>query len=220
MRTRLAVAICLLLFSPSIGVVAQDQSPSRVVRASLVEGDVTYLRSDLDRWVDLGVNTPILEGDKIWLGRDGRAEIEFEDGSTVRLAQNSVIEFTRLGPYDASRQVEIQFNKGLATFEVISSEGAFTVVTPFFSARVTRSANFRVEVNSDDSGRVVVFEGRTEIESRAGSLSLDKGETVSFLSSDPDRYYLGTNYEPDDWDRWNSERDDFLVSARTNSHLS
>ena len=214
MRARLAVSVFVLLFSLSLNVAAQDQFPSRVLRASLIEGDVTYLRSDLDKWLDLNINTPILEGDKIWVGRDGRAEIEFEDGSKVRLAQNSVIEFTRLGPYDTSRQVEIQLNKGLATFDVISAEGAFSVATPLFSARVANAANFRVEVDSDDSGRVVVFEGRTEIESRAGSLLLDKGETVSFLSSDPDRYYLGTNYEPDDWDRWNTERDDFLASGR------
>ena len=219
MCARSAVSFCLVLFSLSLKVVAQDHFPSRLLRASLIEGDVTYLRSDLDKWVDLNINTPILEGDKIWAGRNGRAEIEFEDGSTVRLAQNSVIEFSRLGPYDATRQVEIQLNKGLATFAVTSVAGAFSVATPLFSARVARSADFRVEVDSEGSGRVVVFEGRAEIGSQAGNLFLDKGETVSFFSSDPSRYYLGTNYEADDWDRWNSERDDLLARARSNPHL-
>jgi hypothetical protein len=36
--------------------------------------------TDLDRWVDLSVNTPVLEGDKIGLA-GWQSEVEFENGS-------------------------------------------------------------------------------------------------------------------------------------------
>ena len=40
-------------------------------------------------------NLPVIEGSKLKT-EDGVAEVEFEDNSTVRLAQNSVVEFPRL----------------------------------------------------------------------------------------------------------------------------
>ena len=40
-------------------------------------------------------NLPVIEGSKLKTG-DGVAEVEFEDNSTVRLAQNSEVEFPRL----------------------------------------------------------------------------------------------------------------------------
>ena len=220
MRARLLVSVWLFLSLFVLRGLAQDQLQSRVLRASLIEGDVTYLRSDLDQWIDLNVNTPLLEGDKVWVGRDGRAEIEFEDGSRVRLAQNTIIEFTHLGLYDGdSRQAEIQFSGGLATFDVVSESGTLNIATPLFLLQVAKPAQFRVEVESDGSSHVVTFEGRVQIESQQGNLFLDKGEDVRFLSDDPDRYYLGTNYQPDEWDRWNSERDEHLSTLKSKSTL-
>jgi hypothetical protein len=212
-------SVCLFLLLPSSELPAQESSKSQILRASLIEGDVTYWRSDLDRWVDLGANAPILEGDRIWVGRDGRAEIEFESGSTLRLAQNSGIEVARLGRREDSGQVEIQLSGGLATFDVASEETAFQLTTPLFSARVFKTAKFRAEVDSDGSGRLVVFEGSLEIESQQTKLILGKGETLQLLSSDPDRYYLGTNYESDEWDNWNSERDEYLAKIRRDANI-
>ena len=40
-------------------------------------------------------NLPVTEGDRLKTG-DGVAEVEFEDNSTVRVAQNSLVEFPRL----------------------------------------------------------------------------------------------------------------------------
>jgi hypothetical protein len=219
MRLSSLASTCLFLFLSGSDLLAQGPIKSQVLRASLIEGDVTYWRSDLDKWVDLGANAPILEGDKIWVGRDGRAEIEFESGSTIRLAQNSGIEIARSGRQEDSGQVEVQLSGGLATFEVSSEERIFLVTAPLFSARTFKAANFRAEVDSDGSGRLVVFAGALEIESQQSKLILGKGETLQLLGSDPDRYYLGTNYEFDEWDKWNSERDEYLAEIRRDTNI-
>ena len=96
MRTRLLLLLLVsLAVAPAPLHAAEAQEP-RLLRISLLEGDVTYQRTDLDRWVDLSINTPILEGDKIWVGRGGRAEVEFENGSFARLSENTIVEFSRL----------------------------------------------------------------------------------------------------------------------------
>ena len=108
MRSKTIPAILVCLFCFSILANGADTSQPRMLRVSLVQGDVTYQRTDLDKWVDLSINTPILEGDRIWVGRDGRIELEFEDGSTIRLAENSSVELSHLGSYSDSTSIQIQ----------------------------------------------------------------------------------------------------------------
>ncbi len=93
----LPVIIFCLLFAGAAGL-AEDLPQARILRASLVEGDVTYQRPDLDRWIDLSVNTPLLEGDKVWVGNNGRTEIEFEDGTFLRLNSDSIVELSHWAP--------------------------------------------------------------------------------------------------------------------------
>jgi hypothetical protein len=204
----------LLLFSAVLAVVssfafAEDFSVPRMLRVSLLEGDVTYQRPDLERWVDLSINTPILEGDRIWVGREGRAELELENGNFARFSVNTIVEVSGLN----SAAAEIRLSQGVATFDLKSVTGSFSVFAPLFSVRLKEAARFRLDVDEDGSGRVVMFEGRAEVSSQTANLYVQNGETVRFSSQDADRYYLGTNYVQDDWDRWNEERSAYLAKA-------
>src|ERR1051325_8066354 len=75
---------------------ASRDSHVRIVRLSYLQGDVS---------IDLGqgagsqravINMPIVEGSRVWTGNDGQAEVEFEDGSTVRITPNTGLEFVAL----------------------------------------------------------------------------------------------------------------------------
>ena len=211
MRSKLILSLTVSLLLVSLQAHAADNSQPRLLRVSLVEGDVTYQRSDVDRWVDLSINTPILEGDRIWAGRDGRVEVEFEDGSTVRLAENTSAEFSRLGDYSDSGPVQIRLIRGTCSFSINSQAGPFVVETAMLTAVVQQSANFRVDADTDGSSRFVLFDGKAEVQCQAADLLLGSGETFRLLSDDPDRYYLGTDYQRDEWDQWNSMRNDYLT---------
>jgi hypothetical protein len=93
----------------------------------------------------------------------------------------------------------------------VRPEPSFTVHAPLFSARLNDTASFRVDVETDGSGRVVVFSGRVEVSGQQTQLFVRNGEVVRFLSQDADRYYLETNYVKDEWDRWNDERQEYLT---------
>ncbi|HEX8924615.1 MAG TPA: hypothetical protein VF786_02425, partial [Terriglobales bacterium] len=63
-------------------------SSPRIVRLSLVQGDVR-----LDRAAGSGIeqailNSPVPEGARLVTGNNGYAEVEFENGSTLRLASD------------------------------------------------------------------------------------------------------------------------------------
>jgi len=214
MRAKLLpVIIFCLLFVCASGL-AEELSQVRLLRASLVEGDVTYQRPDLDRWIDLSVNTPLLEGDKVWVGNDGRAEVEFEDGTFIRLNSNSIVEISHLGSQSGSGQIEMQFVRGIGSFEIQQSEMIFVIDTPLFSMRIKEAASFRVDLEENGSGRMVVFEGSIEVAGEKAHLYVRKGEIIRFLSEDPERYFLSADYQQDDWDRWNEERTTYIAKRQ------
>ena len=210
MRPKLLLALIVPLIVASVPFQAVEVPPARMLRVSLLEGDVTYQRTDLDRWVDLSINTPIFEGDKVWVGRGGRAEVEFENGGFARLSENTILEFSRLSDVSSRNGVEVRLIQGLASFQT-RAEPAFTIQTPLFSAQLADAASFRVEVDTDGSGRLVVFDGKLEVSGQGSRLFVRNGELVRFLSQDANRYYLETNYVKDEWDRWNEERNDYLT---------
>ena len=127
-----------------------------------------------------------------------------------RLSENTIMEFSRLAEINSRDGVEVRLVQGLASFEA-RPEPAFTIQTPLFSARLNDVASFRVDVETDGSGRLVVFNGKLEVSGASTRLFVRNGEVVRFLSQDADRYYLETNYVKDAWDRWNEERQDYLT---------
>ena len=203
----LLISVIVVVFSSLV--FAEDFSVPRMLRVSLLEGDVTYQRPDLERWVDLSINTPILEGDRIWVGRDGRAEFELENGNFARFSVNTIVEVSRLN----SAAAELRLSQGVATFDLKSVAGSLSVSAPLFFVRLKDAARFRLDVDEDGSSRLVMFEGRAEVSGQNANLYLRNGETVRFSSQDADRYYLGTNYVQDDWDRWNEERSAYLTKG-------
>src|SRR4026208_179 len=80
----IAVVFLFLLAFSGATYAAQD----RYVRLRSVEGEVTVYPSDSDRPNDATVNTPLLDGDEIQTG-DGRAELSFSNGITVRIGDYS-----------------------------------------------------------------------------------------------------------------------------------
>ena len=93
--------ITLLTLMPVWG---QSYSPARIVRLSFVEGDVTVQRPDVQAWAEAPVNTPLQQGFKVSTGENSFAEMQFENGGTVRLGERALIDFTRLGTGSQWRQ--------------------------------------------------------------------------------------------------------------------
>ena len=65
------------------------------VRMSLIEGDVQVYTEDTSEWVAAAINMPLKEGDRIWVPGDGRAELQLNDGTSLRLSEDSSLEILR-----------------------------------------------------------------------------------------------------------------------------
>src|SRR5258705_5700058 len=91
----------LLVVSCALAVPAFADSQARIVRLSQVDGEVQIDRNSGQGYEKAFINLPVTQGTKLRSGQDARAEIEFEDGSTLRITPGTVVEFRELGRRDS-----------------------------------------------------------------------------------------------------------------------
>jgi hypothetical protein len=208
------VSTAQLLFAEDAGL------PARALRLSCVDGQVRLLFNK-QVVVDQAVpNMPLFEGTDMVTGDDGRAEVQFEDGSVARLSPNSSFKLTVLRGQGSAGDAEITLEGGLGYFELAGSGQAGQIRLRFGDSVVTASSPTILRIDLDNPpGSLAVFSGNAHVE-RGNALTLDLhgGESVVMSSADPGRYELSETIEPDSWDAWNSDRDQELASeaaART-----
>ena len=214
------VAACLALAAVPPAP-AYDYTYSRVVRLSLVDGDVQVARPQNEdqgdaAWELAVVNVPIQQGYSIATGQ-GRAEIEFESGATARLAENSLLQFTELALSNGGRITRLTLTQGTATFYAnLSRDDSFVVATPHLQVVIPQNARFRVDV-SDNGTEVSAFKGEVEVDSREGTTRLTKDHSLSYRTSDPDQVATDRLSKTDNWDRWVADRDEVIHTASNNT---
>lgn len=201
---------------------AQQQQPNpnvRAARLSYVEGQVQIARGNQILANPALANTPLFEGTVISTREDGRAEIQLDNGSIVRLAPNSELKVSVLRQQNDVASAEFLLQSGLAYFELQGDSPSNHVVARFDDSEVTGSgggfAVFRLNVDNPP-GEVAVFSGNAHLE-RSNTLSLDLhgGESIALNGSDPNLYNLAETIEPDSWDAWNADRDQQLSSEQS-----
>jgi hypothetical protein len=202
---------CFALFSLPAAQ-ADDYSYARVVRLSLVQGQVQVAHPDIEGWEQAVVNMPIEQGYTIATGQ-GLAEIEFESGMTARLSENTTLQFTELALSDGARLTKLNLTQGTATFYAnLASHDAFSVTTPGVEVSVPESARFRLDVYADGS-TVDILKGSVDVNSSAGTHRVSKGSTLSYRTNDPDEVTIARSGAPDAWDKWVSNREDVIEAG-------
>ena len=82
---RLAALFASVVLSGWLAVPSFADSQARIVRLSQVDGDVQIDRNTGQGYEKAFLNLPVTQGTKLRTGQDARAEIEFENGSTLRI---------------------------------------------------------------------------------------------------------------------------------------
>ena len=197
---------------------AQDAGNVRVVRLSLAEGQVLVSHAGSNVWEEAPANLPLQEGDSL-ATQDGRAEIEFENGATGYLAENSVLQFTRLGFSGAGRATDLTLTQGAGTFYAnLTSEDTFRVQALTFDVTIPQRAEFRVD-GFKDGAAVEVFEGGVTVSTTKGSTSLEKGQSTAVHQSDfQTNFAIGSLPAAEDaFDQWVTEQGEIIRAGNKNT---
>src|SRR6267378_6778615 len=202
-----------------------DSSHARIIRLSLVQGDVRFARSahgdplaDANTaWERAGLNLPVRQG--YLLATDqGRAEVELENGAIAFLKENTVLEFYDLSLHDGARTTRLVLRQGSASFYVNpASDDYFSVTGGDFTVEANGRGSFRMD-NYDDGSTVQTLKGHVTVIHKEDSARLEKGQSLSIKAGDDSSLSIGRLGNEDDFDRWVSGRID-AVSTATNAAL-
>jgi uncharacterized protein DUF6600/FecR-like protein len=211
------IAALLMTISASPALAGSDgYSYARIVRLSLVSGDVQIIRSDEAKWEPALMNMPIQQGMAVGTN-DGRAEIEFENGGAIWLGANSVLQFTELALSNGGRITKVNLSQGTATINPNLAAGdSFLLVTPELQITPAGNSEFRAHV-SKDSSSLSALAGHVSVSSLAGTKDLRKGETLAINASAPTDAKIASNSSPDDWDKWVKSRSSLLTDGQNQS---
>jgi hypothetical protein len=200
----LAAVSLFLLFASSA--FAQSQSTARIVRLSYVNGDV-----QMDRGQGLGLdrallNLPVIQGSRIVTAR-GEAEVELEDGSTVRVAPSSDVSFPVLALRSGGTESVVAIHQGTAFIDFFHRDGAemSVLLGPRTALQLRRSTRFRVEVDNY-TARLAVYRGSLEYAGVQRNVDARRGETLSIELGDPAHYVLARYIQPGPYDDWDEAR--------------
>jgi hypothetical protein len=193
--------------------------PTRAIRLSYVDGQVKLSQGDQVLADNAAVNTPLFEGMQLTTADDGKAEIQFEDGSVARLAPDSTLTLSVLRGSGASGEAELDLNAGLAYFEFQGGDQAGQFGVHFGSSVASTSGFTALRVIIDrPPGSLAVFSGNVHLEidspDAAGPVTADLqgGESIVLNPTDPGNYSLAETIDPNSWDAWNSDRDENLTA--------
>ena len=202
----------------NIGPEAVTQN-ARVVRLSDVEGTVQIVRNNQTEFSHAVMNMPLTQGTEIETGPDGRAEVEFEDGSVSRITPNSSLTLAKLSTSTAGAlETTLEQSKGLVYYELRSDPRSnFTV--EFGDHKVTPAVNstFRVNLGSNPAA-VAVLDGRVQVlgANNQVATAVPQNKMVAFQASANSPYTVTDGIIPNGFDQWNDQRDEEAAKQAAN----
>jgi len=225
------VGLFLILALTPKQVCAQNQSGPEMVWVNYVQGDVKFSPGkDGDpnlgrKWIAANAGQVLQDGYTL-VTEQGRAEIEFEDGSLVFLAEHSVLEFDTLWTTELGFSTYIDLLTGTVTILHVSG-GLLNLETPVMKTRIVDSETIRVQCALD--GVVIQqIEGTRPLVTKSGRLVLQPGQSAVYVDdrlipltpTEPasereiQQWAFGTVRAPemrrsvltDEWDQWVGQR--------------
>lgn len=186
-------------------------SHARIVRISYVQGTVQFNGQAAI------MNTPVTQDGQLVTGADGLAEVEFEDGSKIRLASETEVTFAQLARLSTGEAMtRVDLDEGEAEFLIpASSAGGFAVNVRGKNILFKNPGRFRILSTNSTPLEIAVWKGEAEVHDLESGqqVSVRDRETFALNPADLGEYDLEKSVLADDLDRWSEQRDEEL---RTN----
>lgn len=188
MKTLISLLTFGLLLLPGMALCSEGEESYG--HLSYLEGDVTVIR--LDGREDRGVvNLPVVPGDVIKTGAEGRCEIQFDNGTVTRLdKKGSLLVKTILAPSLTTswKVTTLELQKGnLYTLSNNYSREIFQVTGPSASILLKSDSNSLVTVNENNDTSVFSERGKVKVmygesPEKLKEMSIRRGESIRITS--------------------------------------
>ncbi|HKV41396.1 MAG TPA: DUF6600 domain-containing protein [Blastocatellia bacterium] len=158
---------------------SQDQdSAIRVIRLIGLRGDVSFLRAGDKDWVTAARNLPLLAGDQIYTDAGGRADLQLDRDSFIRISEKTALTIADL----SSNSAQFEVTGGTAIIQVNRLQeafGRFEIDTPVAAVVLNEDGIYRIDVAPNGQSLVAVRRGGVEVTTSDGNLSLRDGRQLT-----------------------------------------
>ena len=180
--------------------------PSRVARISVIEGSVSMQPGGTGDWGNAMKNRPVTIGDKLWVDKDSRAELQAGQAS-IHLGSMTALSFLNLD----QNIIQMRLPEGKVNFRVreIRQGETYEIDTPNMAFTVKEAGAFRVDVNENgDFTGVTVIRGSGDIAASGQVTAVSAGQHADVTGVDGS-VQISTSSAPqlDALDQWAQQRD-------------
>lgn len=209
------VVPALFVFLASLPGFASSQV--RIVRLSYVEGGVQIDRAS-GKYDKAFLNLPITEGTKLRTEGDGRAEVEFEDGSTLRVVPGSLIKFPQLSLDSGNKLSTIEVVEGTAYVNFVGSKSdQMTLEFAHEKIVLSHAAHLRIGIGNEGTS-VAVLKGDVLVDGLSGQSEVKKNQTAEFDFANNEHLALVKDVEDQPYDAWDKQQSQYHDRYGANSY--
>jgi hypothetical protein len=180
-------------------------SKVRIVRLSEVKGEVQLDRQTGQGFEGAMANLPVVEGSKLKTG-NGIAEVELEDNSTVRLGQNSLVEFPRLELLPSGGKAStVQVLEGTVYVSMVSTKGnEFSVKFGPDTMNLPPDSHIRLQTTPTEA-TVAVMHGEALVEQPTGTTTVSKNKSATFNLTEQSQPVIAKSIAEQPGDKWDND---------------
>ncbi|MHB1935268.1 MAG: DUF6600 domain-containing protein [Acidobacteriaceae bacterium] len=182
----------------------------RVVRLSDVEGTVQVVLGNGTQFSSAVMNMPLTQGTRIQTGMDGRAEVEFEDGSVARITPNSSLDLAHLGTSaTGALDTTLEQMSGLIYYELRNdAQTSYAVAFDQRTVMPTVNSTFRVDLGATPPD-LAVIDGGVQVHGASNGYLAEvrQNQTIQFKPSNGSNYTIAQGIVPNGFDDWNDQLD-------------
>ncbi len=179
--------------------------PGRVARLSLMDGEISLAPAGTEEWADGVLNRPMTSGDRLWVGTDGRAELQVGTAS-VHLDRSTGFEFIELD----DDVMQMSLTEGIATVRVrtLGDREQIQMETPNATVHFRHPGDYTVEIDPQTDRTIVrTRNGEAEVSGASKSFRVRANEEGVFTGLDGLTANIGKLPPRTAFESWANDRD-------------
>ena len=181
---------------------------ARIARLSYVEGEIAF-QGAAEPSPSALPDRPLVPGDRLSTGRDGRAELAFGT-AVIRLGEGTAISFIDLDA--ATVRVQLTAGSAIVHLRELLEDETFEIVTPNATLAFQQPGEYRVDVAAGGATEFTVRAGAAEVATAGGPVRVADGQRVRLEGRDA-LASLTALQPADAFDDWVLERELQLAQA-------
>ncbi|MCA1556631.1 MAG: FecR domain-containing protein [Acidobacteria bacterium] len=156
------------------------EETARVVRVSLIRGDVSLRRAGSKNWEKATLNLPLVEGDRLATGADARLEIQIDARNFIRLGEYATLDIVTL----RDEGVALSLPEGTATLRLASFDDKreyFEIDAPKTTLAAEQKGSYRLDVAQNGNVRAQTATGNypARVAQTTGMRGLTNAKVIS-----------------------------------------